>query len=167
MSSNMTADSELQERFDRIQLNALVVGGLGLVVCALAWVIWPAQIFPAYLVGFLYWIGISLGCIGLAMLHHLVGGSWGLVIRRPLESGALNVLPLAVLFLPVAIGVKTLYPWAHDVSVGHDALIEHSPYLTESFFWIRAAVYFATWIAMALVLNGLSDRQDATTDPAP
>jgi hypothetical protein len=167
MSSNMTADSELQERFDRIQLNALVVGGLGLVVCALAWVIWPAQIFPAYLVGFLYWIGISLGCIGLAMLHHLVGGSWGLVIRRPLESGALNVLPLAVLFLPVAFGVKTLYPWAHDVSAGHEALIEHSPYLTESFFWIRAAVYFATWIAMALVLNGLSDRQDATTDPAP
>ena len=40
------------------------------------------------------------------MLHHLVGGSWGLVIRRPLESGAMNVLPLALLFVPIAFGVS-------------------------------------------------------------
>ena len=65
-----------------------------------------SHFFPAYLVGFLYWLGISLGCIGLTMLHHLVGGSWGLVIRRPLESGAMNVLPLALLFVPIAFGVQ-------------------------------------------------------------
>ena len=40
--------------------------------------IWPATVLPAYLVAFLFWIGISLGCIGLTFLHHLVGGSWGL-----------------------------------------------------------------------------------------
>ena len=65
-----------------------------------AWAVWPAHFFPSYLVGYLFWLGISLGCVGLTMLHHLVGGSWGLVIRRPLESGAMNVLPLALLFLP-------------------------------------------------------------------
>ena len=43
------------------------------------------------------WWGISSGWglrwarIGLTMLHHLVGGSWGLVIRRPLEAGAATV----------------------------------------------------------------------------
>ena len=72
------------------------------------------------------------------MLHHLVGGSWGLVIRRPLESGAMNVLPLAVLFVPIAFGVQSLYPWARAASAGHEAALEHSSYLTESFFLIRA-----------------------------
>jgi hypothetical protein len=167
MKSNMSADTELQERFDRIQWNALILGGLGLAICAGAWAIWPAQFFPAYLVGFLYWVGISLGCIGLTMLHHLTGGSWGLVIRRPLEAGALTVLPMALLFLPVALGVKTLYPWAHAVSAGNEAVIEHSSYLTEPFFWVRAALYFVIWIAMALILNGLSNRQDDTTDATP
>ena len=67
---------------------------------------------PAYLVGYLFWLGIALGCIGLTMLHHLIGGSWGLVIRRPLEAGALTVMPLALLFVPIAFGVQALYPWA-------------------------------------------------------
>ena len=83
-----------------------------------AWVVWPAHFFPAYLVGFLFWLGISLGCIGLTMLHHLVGGSWGLVIRRPLEAGAMNVLPLALLFVPIALGMQSLYPWARAASAG-------------------------------------------------
>ena len=101
------------------------------------------------------------------MLHHLTGGSWGLVIRRPLKSGAMNVLPLAFLFLPIALGVHSLYPWAHGDSAGHAEVGEHSLYLTEPFFLIRAGVYFVIWIAMALVINGLSNRQDAKSDPAP
>ena len=34
MNSNMSADPELQGRFDRIQWNALFLGGLALAVCA-------------------------------------------------------------------------------------------------------------------------------------
>ncbi len=36
------------------------------------------------------------------MLHHLVGGSWGLVIRRPLEAGVQTMPVLALLFVPIA-----------------------------------------------------------------
>ena len=106
-----------------------------------------------------------MGCSGLTMLHHLTGGSWGLVIRRPLESGASTVLPLALLFLPLALGVSTLYPWAHGESSGHEAALETTAYLNERFFLIRAAVYFVVWIALALLLSGWSNRQDLTSDP--
>jgi hypothetical protein len=167
MSTPMTAGIALAERLERAQIAALVVGAVGLVAGLAAWVFWPAHFFPAYLVGFLFWLGISLGCMGLTMLHHLVGGSWGLVIRRPLESGAMNILPLAVLFVPIAFGVQSLYPWARAASAGHELAAEHSPYLTESFFLIRAALYFVIWIAMAVLLNGLSNRQDLKSDPAP
>jgi hypothetical protein len=166
MSSSIV-DHELTERLDQIQVRSLIVGAAGLVAALAAWVIWPAHFFPAYLVAFLYWLGISLGCAGLTMLHHLVGGSWGLVIRRPLESGAMNVLLLAVLFLPIGLEVQALYPWAQAGPTGHEAVVEHSPYLTVPFFRARAALYFAVWIGMALLLYGQSRRQDAKTDPAP
>src|ERR1700678_507323 len=134
MSTNMIADPALIERLDRLQMRALMVGAGGLVLGLAAWAVWPVHFFPAYLVGFLYWLGISLGCVGWTLLHHLVGGSWGLVIRRPLESGAMNVLPLAILFVPIAFGVHSLYPWAQGGSAGHEGVGEHSLYLTESFF---------------------------------
>ena len=136
MSTEMTADPRLVERLDQVQIRPLIVGTVGLVAGAGAWVISPVHFFPSYLVGFLYWLGISLGCVGLTMLHHLVGGSWGLVIRRPLESGAMTVLPLTLLFVPIALGVQSLYPWARTESGGHPPGLGHSPYLTESFFLI-------------------------------
>ena len=165
MSTDMTADLPLKERLDQMQIRALIVGAVGLVAGVAAWAVWPVHFFPSYLVGFLYWLGISLGCVGLTMLHHLVGGSWGLVIRRPLETGAMNVLPLALLFVPIALGVHSLYPWARTASAGHEADLEHGSYLNEPFFLIRAGVYFVLWIAMALTINRLSDRQDSTSDP--
>ncbi len=166
MSADMTADPRLKERLEQVQVRALIVGSVGLVAGVAAWAIWPVHFYPSYLVGFLYWLGISLGCLGLTMLHHLVGGSWGLVIRRPLESGAMNVLPLALLFVPIAFGLHSLYPWARTASAGHEAGLEHSPYLNASFFLIRAGLYFVIWIAMAAIINWLSNRQDSTSDPA-
>ena len=46
-------------------------------------------------------------------------------------------------------------------------LLEKHPYLNETFFFIRAAIYFAVWIAMALIWTGQSGRQDATADHGP
>jgi hypothetical protein len=167
MNTNMSADRDLRSRLDHWQSRSLFAGCAGLVLCLLAWAISPVHFYPAYLVGYLFWLGIALGCSGLTMLHHLTGGSWGLVIRRPLESGAATVMPLSVLFLPLAFGVSTLYPWAHGASSGHEAAAEPSPYLNESFFFIRAVVYFAYWITLALILNVLSNRQDLTTHSTP
>jgi hypothetical protein len=161
----MMADQELRLRLDRIQKGALFLGCAGLAISLPAWLLWPAHFFPAYLVGYLYWVGIALGCIGLTMLHHLVGGSWGLVIRRPLEAGAATVIPLALLFLPIAFGVRACYPWARPDVIGHENTLEPNPYLTVPFFLIRATCYFLVWIAMALVLSGWSSRQDSTSDP--
>ncbi len=167
MSTDMSLAPELRARLDQSRAARLVAGCVGLLLSLAAWAISPAHFFPSYLVGYLFWLGIALGCSGLTMLHHLTGGSWGLVIRRPLESGASTVLPLALLFLPLALGVSTFYPWARGESSGHEAALETTAYLNERFFLIRAAVYFVVWIALALLLNGWSNRQDLTSDPAP
>jgi hypothetical protein len=69
--------------------------------------------------------------------------------------------------LPLALGIKSLYPWAAGAAVGHEHALEKHPYLSETFFFIRAAIYFAVWIAMAVIWTGQSGRQDATADHGP
>jgi hypothetical protein len=163
----LSADQDLRERLDRVQTIALVIGCVGLAVCVGAGLLRPAHFIAPYLVGYLDWLGITLGCLGFAMLHHLVGGSWGLVIRRPLEAGAVTVIPLAVLFLPIAIGVRVFYPWARVGSGTVEAAMGQSAYLNVPFFLSRALVYFVIWGVTAFVLFGGSRRQDLTTGFGP
>ena len=88
----MMCEQELRLRLDALQIaRSGQWAASGLALCLAAWVFWPGHFFAPYLVGYLFWLGIALGSIGLTMLHHLVGGSWGLVIRRPLEAGAATV----------------------------------------------------------------------------
>ncbi len=164
----MMPDEELRLRLDRVQRLAMVVAVAGLVVCAGGWLLWPAAFFPAYLVGYVFWVGIALGCLGLTMLHHLVGGGWGLPIRRPMESAGVTLLPLAMLFIPIALNLPVLYEWARPEEVAHDTLLQaKSSYLNAGFFLGRTAAYFAVWFVLALVTGGLSAAQDRRDDYGP
>lgn len=158
-------DPKLRERFDRLQTAALLAGGLGLALCGGIWALWPADLLPAYLVGFSFWVGLALGSLGLTMLHHLVGGSWGMIVRRPMESAGATILPLAILFLPVAFGLGWLYPWARPEEVAHDSQLAHKAiYLNATFYLARAAVYFVVWLGLAWALDHFSREQDTRSD---
>ena len=107
-------------------------GVAGLAVSAAGCLFWPGSFFHAYLVGYVFWVGITLGCLGLTMLHHLVGGGWGLPIRRPMESAGVTLLPLAIFFLPIALNLPRLYEWAVPEVVEKDAVLQaKSTYLND------------------------------------
>ena len=93
----------------RLQRNALVAGGIGLLLCIVAAMKAPQIFFPSYLMGYMLVLGLALGSLGLLMLQHLTGGHWGIVIRRPLESATRTLPLLAILFLPIVFGMKYLY----------------------------------------------------------
>src|SRR5687768_12499655 len=70
----------------RLQGPALVAGLVGLALAAVGFFVDRAHFFQAWLVGWVFWLSVAVGCLGLAMLHHMTGGAWGLMIRRPLEA---------------------------------------------------------------------------------
>jgi hypothetical protein len=151
--------------------------GIGLLfgVASLIFALVPStreQFFHAYLIGFMLWLGVSLGSMAVLMIQHLTGGKWGMVIRRQLEA-AMNVLPLmALLFIPIAAaGLPYLYNGNHE-SVGgwpgwlhyqgpdaHLTAMSHS-YLTVGGYIGRGAIYFAIWLGLAFVLSRWSAQQD-------
>ena len=89
---------------ETVQRRCLLIGIGGMVVCIIGLFFSPAQFFRSYLLGYVFWIGIALGCLAIVMVHHLSGGAWGLVIRRLLESGTRTLPLMFLLFIPIALG---------------------------------------------------------------
>jgi hypothetical protein len=105
--------------------------------------------------------------MALLMVQHLSGGAWGLVIRRPLEAAVRTMPIMAVLYLPIAIGVHDIYHWSHPDAVAGDPMLEwKAPYLNTTFFYIRQLIYFAIWITIGQLLTRWSAEQDRAGSPA-
>ncbi len=152
---------------DGFQQRALIVGIAGVAICVLGAFFNSEQFFRSYLLAYVFWVGIALGCFAILMLQHMSGGAWGLVIRRVLESATRTFPLLAVLFIPIAIGVRSIYIWAGPhAGEGNEALqhaLDHkAPYLNVPFFIGRAVFYFAIWILLSYLLNKWSLEQDRT-----
>src|SRR6266851_5589218 len=151
----------LASDLDRFSQRALLIGFAGLALCALGWFLNPYQFYRSYLVGFLFWNGVALGCLAIAMLHQLSGGAWGVVIRRILESATRTFPVTLVLFLPLLFGIHSLYIWSSPAAVAADKTLQHkAAYLNVPFFMGRAALYFAIWLTVAYFFNKWSLEQD-------
>jgi hypothetical protein len=147
---------------ERLHKTGLGVGALFLLALVAGFFVDRAQFFRSYLFGFLFWVEVAVGSLGLAMLSHLTGGLWGIVPRRLHEAAARTFPALALGFVPVALGASALYLWARPEVVAEDALLQaKAPYLNLRFFVGRAAVYFLVWSFLAWRLSSWSRLQDA------
>ena len=145
----------------RLQQRALVVGLAGLVAAAIGFVIDRDQFFQSWLIGFIFCLGLALGSLGLLMLQYLSGGQWGLVGRRVFEAASGTLPLLALFFIPVLIGMPTLFKWTNEELVRGDQILQaKEPYLNVTFFIVRAVIYFLFWIVSAWLLNKWSSAQD-------
>src|SRR5580765_7871816 len=106
-----------EARNNRVNLEGLPkrvasVGGVLVAICVFGGLRNGGDFFRSYLVAFLFWIGITLGCMALLMVQHLTGGNWALVIRRILEAGSRTLPLMAIAAVPLLLGLKTLYVWS-------------------------------------------------------
>ena len=161
----MTNAAGAQADISRSQTIALAVGLAGSALCVAGWFASPDQFFRSYLMAYVFWVGLAIGCLPLMMLHHLTGGAWGLVIRRPLEAGSRTLPLMLLLFVPLVLGMHTLYAWARPEAVAADEVLRHkAPYLNAAFWTLRTMIYFAVWIGLSYRLSGWSREQDRTGD---
>ncbi len=140
---------------------ALAAGILGALACLAGFFIDHDQFYRSYLWAYVFIVGIALGSMAWLMLQYLTGGAWGVVIRRPAEAAARTLPLVALMFLPVAIGIPNLYQWAHPNIVNADPILKHkSTYLNIPFFLIRAVVYLGMWNLIGWLLNRYSANED-------
>jgi hypothetical protein len=136
---------------------ALAVGLIGLALCVVGALTSLSFTLRSYLMAWLFALSLSLGSMAALMTYHLSGGAWGVPVRRYFESAAAQLVTLAVLFIPIAVGVTHLFPWA-AVPVQ-----DKRWYLNVSFFVARAIAYLVIWVVLALLLERSARRQQRAT----
>jgi len=122
----------------RASAKAVVVVVSGLVL-ALGLIIDQRSTLAAYLVAWIALGAIPLGALGVLMMSYLVRRAWTERLHAVLVAGT-SVLPVvALLYLPVLIGMTELYPAAS----GHHPLPPFkAAYLAPWFFVARTICYF-------------------------
>ena len=150
------------ERIRRRSLMVAVIAGMASIVGAF---LSPNHFFRSYLLAYMFWLGLTLGCLAVLMLQHLTGGAWALVIRRQLEAGSRLVPLMAALFTPLLLGMRHLYVWARPEERARDEhLRAMAAYLDPKWFIFRAVLYFLVWALLARVFNRWSELQDSSRD---
>jgi hypothetical protein len=122
---------------------------------------WP-RFLAGYLASLSFWLSISLGALFFVLIQHLTRSGWSVTVRRIAEHLAANVLVLAVLFVPVILGLSDLYHWTHPE--GDPVLEGKSAWLDPAFFTARAGVCFAVWVVLSRFFLANSVRQDTSGD---
>jgi hypothetical protein len=161
----MTPANSLTAQIGRWQRNSLLVGIAGVLLAVGAFLLDREQFLRSYLFAYLYWTGMALGCLAILLMHHVVGGKWGMLIRRLCEAGARTLPFMGLLLVPVLFGMGTLYVWARPAAI-HDANIQSkAAYLNVPFFIARAVIYFSIWFFYTYLLSKWSAAQDRNGDP--
>jgi hypothetical protein len=165
-------DYQAPASVNRVQSGGLVVGGIALLLAIFGAVTSQASFYHAYLFSYMWVLGLTLGSLGLLMLQHLTGGTWGIIIRRPLEAASKNIWLVLLMFVPVVLGMKYLYSgneaehgWLNSPKSGEGALSPFQQnYLTSSGYLIRAAIYFVVWFGLVWIFNRWSKEQDVNRE---
>ncbi len=90
---------------------------------------------------------LSLGALGLSLVHGVTGGPWGATLRPSLDAAARLVPLVGLMFLPLLFILPQLYPWAAEGWA--QAHPDKAVYLNPGFFAARLVGFFLLWTLLA------------------
>jgi hypothetical protein len=160
---DFNVSAELREDLKVWRSRALFAGIAGVVLFAVGFLMdsTKTQAYISYLWAYLYIVGLSVGSLAWLMLQYITGGNWGIVIRRPCEAAARTLPLVALLFLPILIGIPNLYEWSHAAKVAADpGLQQKHVYLNLPFFLGRSILYLGGWTVIGLLFSKWSGQED-------
>jgi hypothetical protein len=142
---------------------AALSASFGMVVCLFFALADLAAFWRAYLVAFVAWHTVPLGCLALLLTYHVAGGPWGRMLGEALEAGARTLPLVALLGLPLLFDLAALFDWAQPAYGAHEELLRNkSLYLNPPFFVARSLFYLGFWAVLAWLITDrrvpLADR---------
>ena len=150
----------------RFRTTAMVVGALATVGAIIGAVVNHKLFLQSWIVGFMFWLGVSLGSLALLMLQYTTSGKWGILGRRFWEAATAfpTLLFMFVCWLPLVLGRNYIFPWT--TMTPEELLPDRARlWLNPKLFVLRGIIYFLIWIFWSWRLHRWSEveeRGDAT-----
>lgn len=159
---NGTGEYQAPKDLERYKSIALGIGGIAALMWFVGFYMSPEQALRSWLLGYVFWAGITIGSIGIIMLQYLTGGAWGVVIRRIVEAASRTLPLVIVLFIPLAF-IQYYHYWttwpATDYAIAHRGW-----FMTQESWILRSVIYFALLYVIVHLLNKWGAAQDASKD---
>src|SRR5258707_9279092 len=87
----------------------------GGIISVIGWFAAPKEFAFSWVLAFMFFLSLCLGALFLVLAHHLFDAGWSVPIRRFCEHISTLLCPwMLLLFIPIALGAKTIYPWMHE-----------------------------------------------------
>jgi hypothetical protein len=133
-----------------LKRSAWIFAAAGLAVSAALGIGHPDLFFQSYLFVFEYVGGVVLGTLGFSLLYLLVGGKWGRPLRRIYMAVLATVPWMSLLFIPVLLGIRQIYPWA-QLGDNVQSLGAHKMWFFQIPFFVGRSIFYLVFFnALAL-----------------
>src|ERR1051326_8791519 len=115
----------------------IILMAIGAVISLIGAAFFTRQFAYAWLLAFMFFLSLCLGSLFLILAHHLFDDGRSVAIRRFCEHIASLLFPwMALLFLPVGLLAKTIYPWMSEDPRVDQALAAKQPLFTMRMFYV-------------------------------
>lgn len=143
----------------------IILMGAGGVLTLIGALVNHQAFYFSWLTAFMFYLSLGLGALFLVLAHHLFDAGWSVPIRRFCEHISSLLFPwMLLLFLPIAIKAKSIFPWMNELAHPDHSLHAKSPLFTVPGFYAAAVFCFLVWWMLTNRLRSWSLEQDKTGD---
>lgn len=128
----------------------------------------PQRAAYSWLWAYFFWLTPAVGAVGWLAAFYAAKAKWVVLPRRSLEVIGATIPAFVVLFIPVLLYMRDLYPWMRPEAFGEEAqrLFEHRHvWLNHGTFIFRAVIYFVVFLLASELLFRWSTAQDKADLP--
>lgn len=153
---------ELKTKYYNVGIILLALGFVGAV---LAYLVDTERAAYANVIALTWITSIGIGSIFFIAIEYVVGAVWSVPFRRVAEFLSSLILVAPLVALPTLFNLHSLFHWSHLEAVAKDTVLQNkSPYLNETFFYIRFVITFLLWFIFYYLIIRNSRKQDQTKD---
>ncbi|MCU0316881.1 MAG: hypothetical protein MUC92_09840 [Fimbriimonadaceae bacterium] len=154
--------ARIDQRYLQVGIAMAVIGALGFATSFAggqkAWA-------SSWLIGWTFWMCLSLGCFALSLLFHITRGRWGTPILRLFEAGGgpVTLGVMGLLGTPILFSLPVLYKWVNPDPTDIPVMAKVA-YLNAGGFTFRYILFFALMVGMAYLLQHWTRQEEKTGD---
>lgn len=126
---------------------AMTGGVICLLVLAASWLA-PEAVMRAWLAATFVWTSVPMAALMLLMMMRLIPGAWNIEMMIATEAACLLVPVAALAFVPILLGLRSLYPWVDQ----EQQTAFRAIYLSAPFFIGRTVLWFAILYGLTILL---------------